>query len=508
MRDKGSGVLTLAKQSGITFIGNILGKALGFLFIMLITRIVTPSVYGVFTLSIAIVSFSQSIFGLNLDRSVDYFLPKQLSDGNFIRAKSTLITVTVVSLFFSLLGYAILLGNSTTLSDLFSEPSINTIMPIFGITIPLLTFNRILLSSFNSIKRLEFRVYTKNVIQPTVKLLSAIILIFLGMGIWGLLSAYVLALLSSILIGIYLLTSSQDWLKYPRFESVDIKQLASYSVPLMFAGVIYGTIGQVDYFVIGYFMASSDVGIYKVGYSLAGNLLIVLKAITPVFKPMVSERSDDMEVLRSQYRLATRWIIMATIPLAITLVAAPATYLSILFTSEYTAASTALAILVIGYILNASFGPEGMILEGLGYPRLTLLNTVILIAFNAALDILLVPKIGIVGAAIGTATGLTVTGLLGVIEIWYLEDLHPYSLHFVKPWLASIPAVGLGMFVSTVIETTLLLAAVLPMSVLLIYTGTLILMNGFTDDDRRVAEKIDEKLGIAVVERVILIGKS
>lgn len=82
-----SGVFTLARQGGITFAGNVLGRGLGFAFVAVATRLVTPSEYGVFTLGLSIVLFVQGFASLNIYRSVDYFVPQFLSDSNYGQAK-------------------------------------------------------------------------------------------------------------------------------------------------------------------------------------------------------------------------------------------------------------------------------------------------------------------------------------------------------------------------------------------------------------------------------------
>ncbi|MFB6199674.1 MAG: hypothetical protein ABEJ83_02240 [Candidatus Nanohaloarchaea archaeon] len=109
---------------------------------------------------------------------------------------------------------------------------------------------------------------------------------------------------------------------------------------------------------------------------------------------------------------------------------------------------------------------------------------------------------------IGTATALSTAGLLGVLEIYHLKTLHPYSWSLGKAWIAGIPTLGLGIYISDAVDTRLLLGVTLPVTVVFVYTGLLILLRGFTEADRRVAEKVDDKLGISVFERIVSIGES
>ncbi|TKX63342.1 oligosaccharide flippase family protein, partial [Halorubrum sp. SP9] len=286
-------------------------------------------------------------------------------------------------------------------------------------------------------------------------------------------------------------------------ESVSNRALLSYSLPLVLAGVIYSLVGQIDYFIIGYFLGSAEVGQYQVGFLLASNLLIALRAITPIFKPIVAENMSNNTLLQNRFTLTTRWVTILTIPPTLTLVLAPETYLSLLFTEQYTAAATAVVALSIGYLLNAAFGPEGMMLEGLGHTRLTLLNTVVLVGVNGTLDALLVPTLGILGAGIATGTALTVAGMAGVIEIYYLRGIHSFSRGLVRVWTAAL----LPLLVGIVIVTNtggLVLVISLPILVVFSFVVGLRLIGGFTSEDVQVATQFDERLGYPVFEKLLM----
>jgi O-antigen/teichoic acid export membrane protein len=288
-----------------------------------------------------------------------------------------------------------------------------------------------------------------------------------------------------------------EWVRKPAplANATSNRSLLSYAFPLLFAGVIYSLVGQIDYFIIGIFLQSSDVGHYRVGFLLAANLLIVLRALGPVFKPMIAEASDT-SLVRTRYRVATRWITMCTLPLAITLVLAPEVYLSVFFTEQYLAASAAVIALTVGYVLNASFGPEVMVLEGLGYTRLTLINTIVLVGVNGILDVALVPRYGILGAGIATGTAVTVTGALGVIEIYYLRSVQPFTPELLKVWAASVPPTLVGFGISLIVVEDGILAVTLPTIILLFYIIGLRVTGSFTQDDIEIAIQMDNKFGV------------
>lgn len=498
-----SGIFTLATQGSITFVGNILGKGLGFAFVAAATRLVTPAEYGVFTLGVSIVLFVQGFASLNIYRSVDYFVPQYLSNSNYGQAKKTLLNAFSIGGVMSILGAVVLFLVREQLATLFNESRIATVLPLLVLLIPLQTTFRILIASFNSIKKMKYRVLMKNLLNPLIRILGAMVLVSTGAGLLGLVGGYLLGIALAIVCGLTFLVYEADWIRSVKSSPISNRSLVSYSLPLVLAGVIYSLVGQIDYFIIGYFLNSAEVGQYRVAYLLAVNLLIVLTAITPVFKPMVAENQSNTPLLKSRYQLATRWITMLTIPIALTLILAPEIYLSLLFTEEYTTASAALVALAIGYLLNASFGPEGMVLEGLGHTRLTLVNTFVLVGINGILDILLVPRLGILGAGIATGTALSVAGLVGVVEIYILRSITPFSQKLLRVWTAAVLPYTVGWLLLSLNMGNLETAIILPIGTVVGYISGLRATKGFTNDDREIASQVDSRLGYSILYPIV-----
>jgi len=490
-----SGAEVMAKQGSITFLGNIGNKILGFVFLAIVTRLVSPSTFGVYSLGLSIILFVKGFSNLNLHRSVDYFVPQYLSGSEYGKAKSTVLFVIVIGLLSTTVAAVLVVAGRRVLAEIFSEPLLIDILPLLCLVLPISAVFSSVNVLFNSIKQLKYTVYTQKLALPISKLVITVCFIYSGFSLFGLVGGYVFSFVVATVIGSVLALRNVDWVLGTDRRSVARKDILSYSLPLAFVGVIYATVGQIDYFVIGYFTVAESVGRYRVAFALSGNLLIFISSLTPIFKPMIVEKKHDIAVLRSRYQLATRWIVIATLPAAITLAVAPKAYILTLFTREYTTASTVVIVLSVGYLINALAGPEGMFIEGLGHSKLTLLNTIFLITTNSILDILLVPRIGIVGAGIGTAGAYTVTVLLGVGEIYYLKGIHPFSKNLFKALIAGVPAVTIGTVFSYHISNSQIIAIVLPVIILTSYLLSLVLLKGFTNEDRNVTNKIDAKLG-------------
>ena len=70
--------------------------------------------------------------------------------------------------------------------------------------------------------------------------------------------------------------------------SVD-KELFSFSLPLLFAGIAGLVMGWTDTLMLGYFSSSADVGIYTVAFPTAQLIRAIPGAFATIFFPVISE---------------------------------------------------------------------------------------------------------------------------------------------------------------------------------------------------------------------------
>ncbi|MEM4781700.1 MAG: gas vesicle protein GvpJ, partial [Halalkalicoccus sp.] len=137
MSDRDEGVSVLAKQGSITFVGNVVNGVFGFAIVMLMTRFVSPSVYGLFVLATSVILFMQVFANLGLPLAIDYFVPQYLDEGEPGKAKGVIVQVTVTVLVTSSLVALFLAFSASYVSDFFQEPSLQVALLLLSMTIPM-----------------------------------------------------------------------------------------------------------------------------------------------------------------------------------------------------------------------------------------------------------------------------------------------------------------------------------------------------------------------------------
>ncbi|GAB3026796.1 flippase [Natronobiforma cellulositropha] len=506
MTDHDDGVSVLAKQGSITFAGNVINGVLGFAIVMVITRYVSPSIYGLFVLATSIILFMQVFANLGLPLAIDYFVPQYLDDGDHGKAKGVIVQVTATVLVTSTLVAATLAYSAAFVGSFFNEPSLQIALLLLSVTIPMLAIYNVLLTSYYSIKKLQYRVIMRDLVRPIVRFTATIVLLLVGFGLLGLIGGYIVGLFVAISVGTAVFLYKAWPLLTVDTEFVPAWPLLTYSVPLAMTSVVFVLMGHVDYFILGFFLESDDVGIYRVGYMVGSALLIIFNSLAPVFKPLIAETRDDTDLVEQRFRVAARWIAGFTLPIAITLSLGAASFLSVFYTPQYAAASTVVALLCVAFLFNVTFGgPDSTLLQGMGYARIVFVNTLVLFGANFVLSFLLIPIYGIEGAAIGSASALVLVGLLTIGELYYLDRVHLFTVEFAKVVLSGIPATAAGGAVVLVLDSDVLIVATLPLVVLTTYVLSLIATDAFTDADARMAAQFSP--GIRKLLESRLFGK-
>ena len=77
-----------------------------------------------------------------------------------------------------------------------------------------------------------------------------------------------------------------------------------------------------------------------------------------------------------------------------------------------------------------------------GRSRLMLLNTLAAAALNIVLGIVLVPRLGISGAAIAALASGGAFQVAATIETWVIERVHPFATSLLKPLAAALVALA------------------------------------------------------------------
>jgi O-antigen/teichoic acid export membrane protein len=195
--------------------------------------------------------------------------------------------------------------------------------------------------------------------------------------------------------------------------------ILSISLPMLMSRTMTFVIGQTGVIMLGMFRTEAEVGYYTIAVKLAMLTSFVLQAINSIIAPKFSElfHSGKMDELFYVAKKATKLVFWTSVPILLGLVLLGKPLLGYFFGWEFAAAYPALVLLVLGQFVNSISGSTAQFMNMTGNQnvfRNTILGAAIV---NVSLNLLLIPKLGIIGAAtaaMASITFLNITTLLYV----------------------------------------------------------------------------------------------
>jgi O-antigen/teichoic acid export membrane protein len=160
----------------------------------------------------------------------------------------------------------------------------------------------------------------------------------------------------------------------------------------------------------------------------------------------VGDRAGAAEL----YRTATAWLVVLTWPLYL-LFALYAPFVLAIFGPGYAAGQRVMVLLALTMLVATGCGMVDIVLNMAGRTTWTLANAGLALTMNVALNLLLIPPLGILGAAIAWAAAIAVNNLLPLAQLGLSLGLHPFG-----PGIAA--AAGLAVLCFGLVPGTAVLA--------------------------------------------------
>ena len=191
--------------------------------------------------------------------------------------------------------------------------------------------------------------------------------------------------------------------------------------------------------------SARDAGIYNAASRIVAAGTFALQAVLIVIGPQISELLTRGERARVQriYQLSSAWLTLLSFPFYVA-VAAFAPLLLRGFGPGFSAGATAVAILSLAMLLDMATGPVQTVLLMAGKSSWNLLSMAATLAVNAALNIVLIPRLGLTGAAIAWLVSIVVQNAIPLVQVWLGLGLHPFSRALLVAAGGSLACFGLA----------------------------------------------------------------
>ncbi len=496
-------IKSVAKGAGIVFVSVLFSRFAGYLYRVIVARFLGAEAYGIISLGMSLVGFAIPFCFLGLNSGIKRYVALYNGKDDEESTKGTILSgLKMITASSMAISVVLFLLSDFLAAAAFNEPAAGPVFKIFAISLLFYGPMKGIISTTDAFQNMKYRSISYYISRNAVKLIAVLLFFYIGLEILGAAYAYLLSYVVAFAVAFYFLMKKI----VPEFRDVvpkpNYRELLAYSWPLLFVSIVGKILGHTDKIMLGYFLDSSSVGIYNsalpTAMLLGTGLYSIRKIILPVFSDLLGK--EEEEELTRTFRVSTKWAIATTLPLFVVLVIFAPQVLDLVFGSEYVVGSTALSILAVAYFIKVCFGLGSSFLKAVDRTKQIFIATASAAVLNVTLNLLLIPRIGIEGAAYAYLFSIVLS--YGLYMAWSYRYLQasPYKLSvikfFISAVLSALPVYFLFRYILSPVRTWMLpVAFVLYLG---LYTLLFLATKSLDKDDILVLKAVERKTGVRI----------
>lgn len=405
----------LRKSSLINILGTIL-KICGPLLTLLLARLFGSAEFGVYVSTQALLLTLSHSATLGLDKGLYWYLPK--NSANERPAHYGIMESFWIATAISLLCTAVIFAGS--LLSLFSSE-----LPWYAVSIAPYAGIFIFGCASEGNRHPQYAIYINSFL---VAILAPAVSIFLHLV--HVAHALPLGLFVGQMVGflLHFALIRKQFPQMPLFPPIHIsKELFVYSLPLGFNEFASSFLIRSSLWMVMLFLGAEYAGAYAIMVTISNGLQTVRAGYTPILTPVIADMSKDRLTTDLKPTVSYCIFMITTIQLFIGffIILFPAEILSFIG-KDYSVQPMALGILLFVQLLLGFFGMAFVIMNGIGRSLYTLKMNLLSLAVSGTFGCILIPQLGLVGAALSTLTYNLVQMIWNNVFLAH-EKLWPYA---------------------------------------------------------------------------------
>ena len=410
----------------VSFLVRSSAVGLSLLASVVLARLLGPEAYGVFTYAVTIAALLviPASFGwpqLLVRLTASY---RQTASWGALRGMLLFapLSVLAVSVLLTLGGVAVMAIWPTLASEA-NKPAFYLAL----LVVPVMALTMIVSSVVRGLHRVILGQLSEQIIRPSV-------LVFLILDAERAVALYFVSWSVALLFGLAVALRHLPWQDLAVRAAYPVAGWLRSATPLLLSGGMFFLHSRTDILMIGMFESADQVGIYQVASKSSGVLLFFLTLIAAVIAPYVASlySAGENKTLQRVLSYSVGFAFLATLPAVLILFFFGEALVTLIFGLDYSPAYTPMVILAAGYFFSVCMGSCGLVLNMTGFEKKGAIGLGISSVANVALNLLLIPQMGIEGAALATAISIVLWNALLVHFVWQSTRLDTTILGFFR----------------------------------------------------------------------------
>jgi O-antigen/teichoic acid export membrane protein len=450
-----AGLAGVARGGVINLAGAVISAASSVALTVIVTRNFSKSVVGTFFVAISLFLIVEAVTNLGAYNGTIYFIAR-VRALNAERRIPAIIRATVIPVVISsVIGAAALIVFVNPLAKLLTAGQVTqpvelddlaTMLRVLAVALPFAALADTMLGATRGFHEMQPTVIVDRIGRSTLQLVGVAAA---GAGsaaamlapLWAL--PYVpAAVISALWLRRVMREQQSPRLPRPSKASAELEGFRAdnrhgkpnargfwrFTAPRSLAAVAQIIIQRLDIVLVGVLKGPVDAAIYTAAtrFLVAGQL--GNSAISMAAQPQLTRlfAIKDRIGANTVYQVTTAWLILLTWPIYLLAAVFGPSVLAI-FGRSYHAGSTVMLILALAMLVATACGQVDVVLITTGRSTWSLVNGLLAMCVNICVDLILIPKMGITGAAIGWAAAIVVSNLVPLVQVAVAAKVHPFG---------------------------------------------------------------------------------
>jgi O-antigen/teichoic acid export membrane protein len=425
----------VSRQSAIHLAGTLFTIMAGYAFKIYVSRELGAANLGLYALGTNTQSFLQIFVSLGLPLTAARFVAVYAGQRDIARQRALVWGgLALIGVAGCLMALVMLAARRWIANGIYQEPELAAYLPVFAGLLPLLGMVSFLGQVLRGYQEVARSTVISSFVLFTARIALSVSLLAAGWQLWGYIAGDVIsAVLGTVLLGWVVWTVLPAQARRPSLKFVWDRQMVTMMLTMFAVSLLGFFSGQADRLALGIYLDAEQVGIYSVALTTAAYIPMLLTSVNSIFGPTIADlyARGQMQLLEQMFQTLTKWVTAVTIPLVVTIIVFARPFMMI-FGPEFTAGWPALVALALGQLVNVGTGSVGYLLLMSGRQRYELAISALNVAIVLGLFVVLIPRWGVLGAALALSVGVVGSNLMRMILAWHTLRIRLYNRGFLK----------------------------------------------------------------------------
>lgn len=393
---------------------------------MILGRTLGPSGLGVYTLVFTIYLFGMQFAGFGIGDGLTKYVAEFRDDEHKVKEYISLgIYGTLINGF--IITILLYLVSDFIAISIFHNQEMGELIKITAFCLPFISIQKMVLGTLNGFHRMKSYALINLIQNILVLLLSIYLVIVLNKELNGAVWGFVIATIITGLISIIFI--KKFILIFPLSFSKSFKDLMWYGFYYVLAQSIGMVSTQIDSIMLGHFLDAEIVGYYAIAIIIVNGISLIPNSVNLAVAPHIAYIYGKNEYKKTDIfiKRIILYMTFVIILISILLVIYGKTIIILLFKKEFLLAYPPLVILLIGYTIYSPIHSIDCALPSIGKVNIMYKISLLIAIFNVIFNSVLIPKYGIMGAALSTSMSLIILSLIKL----YLIDKYIFRNKYV-----------------------------------------------------------------------------